>query len=104
MMFGGGNMAKTKKPLSIKIEKPSKQKLEEEGIEGWPIWEKEVSTFDWHYDEKETCYILDGKVRIEPKDGGKPVEFGPGDLVTFPEGLDCVWKISKPVRKYYKFG
>ena len=35
---------------------------------------------------------------------GKPVEFGPGDLVTFPEGLDCVWKISKPVKKHYKFG
>jgi uncharacterized cupin superfamily protein len=46
---------------------------------------------------------LEGKVRVEPKDG-QPVEFGPGDLVTFPEGMDCVWKISELVRKHYKLG
>ena len=82
----------------IRIEKPEKKKLEEMNVENWPIWEKEVSTFDWHYDDRETCYILEGKVRVEPKDG-EAVEFGPGDMVTFPEGMDCVWKISQPVRK-----
>ena len=55
-------MARSKKPLTIEIEKPSKGKLEKDGIEDWPIWEKEISTFDWHYDEKETCYILEGKL------------------------------------------
>ena len=89
----------------IRIEKPDKTKLERLEVFSWPIWEKEISTFDWHYDTKETCYILEGKVKVEPKDKvGEFVEFGPGDLVTFPEGMDCVWNISAPVRKHYKFG
>jgi uncharacterized cupin superfamily protein len=87
----------------IKIEKPDKAKLESMNVFSWPVWEKEKSVFDWHYDETETCYILEGKVRVEPKDGA-PVEFGPGDMVSFPEGMDCVWKISVPVKKHYRFG
>ena len=87
----------------IKIERLDRAKLENLGIFSWPIWEKEISTFDWHYDEKETCYILEGKVRVEPR-SGSAVEFGPGDLVTFPKGMACVWKVEKPVRKHYSFG
>lgn len=87
----------------IKIEKPSQEKLKEMGIFGWPIWEKEVSKFDWHYDDQETCYLLKGKVTVTAKDG-KSVNFGAGDLVVFPKGLACVWEISEPVRKHYNFG
>ena len=91
--------------MKITIKKPTEEDLKADDIRSWPIWEKEISTFDWHYDDKETCYILEGKVRVEPATGqGKPVEFGPGDKVTFPEGMDCTWKISEPVRKHYKFG
>jgi uncharacterized cupin superfamily protein len=25
-----------------------------------------------------------------------------GDLVTFPEGMSCTWKIRKDVKKHYK--
>jgi uncharacterized protein len=32
------------------------------------------------------------------------VEFGAGDLVTFPKGMSCVWKIASAVRKHYRFG
>ena len=87
----------------INIEKPDKTALKEKGITSWPIWEKEISTFDWFYDMSETCYILEGHARVEPKEG-KPVEFGPGDMVTFPKGMECVWKITKPIRKHYNFG
>jgi uncharacterized cupin superfamily protein len=86
----------------IKVEKVPEQKLKEMGIFSWPIWEKEVSRFDWHYDDTEMCYILKGKVAVETKDGGK-VEFQSGDFVTFPKGLDCVWDIKEPVRKHYNF-
>lgn len=88
----------------IKVERPDKKAVDQMGVKKWPVWTKEISEFEYHYDEKETCYILEGKVRVEPGDGSKPVEFGPGDLVTFPQGLDCKWKVSKPVRKHYKFG
>lgn len=87
----------------IKVEKPDKEKLSKMGISTWPIWEKEKSRFDWYYDDKETCYILEGDVTVTSKDG-KSVNFGAGDLVTFPRGLSCVWDIKKGIRKHYKFG
>jgi uncharacterized cupin superfamily protein len=87
----------------IKVEKPDTKTIEELGVKSWPIWEKEVSRFDWTYDEQEMCYFLEGKVRVEPE-GQEPVEIGAGDLVTFPQGMNCVWDISSPVRKHYKFG
>lgn len=86
----------------IKIEQPGKEKLGKMGVSSWPIWEKEVSKFDWHYDDTETCYLLKGKVTVTTKDG-KSVNFGAGDLVTFPKGLSCVWDIQQPVRKHYNF-
>lgn len=87
----------------IEIKKPERSELDKMGVFSWPIWEKEVSTFDWHYDERETCYILEGEVEVKPKDDD-PVKFGPGDLISFPKGMDCVWEISKPVKKHYTFG
>jgi len=98
--FGGyyGAGSKTK----FTVEKPDSEKLEDLKVSGWPIWTKEASTFDWHYDDKETCYFLDGEVVVKTDQG--EVSIGKGDLVTFPEGLDCTWKVTKPVRKHYRFG
>ncbi len=87
----------------INIERPDQQKLSELGVDSWPVWEKGVSRFDWSYDEKETCYILAGRAVVEPENG-EPVEFTVGDLVTFREGLKCVWDIKEPIRKHYQFG
>ncbi len=88
----------------IQVEKnPSAAILQQLDVSSWPIWEKEISTFPWHYDERETCYLLEGDVVVTP-DGGEPVAFGQGDLVTFPAGLTCTWEIRQPVRKHYRFG
>ena len=88
----------------IKIEQnPSKERLEELGVFSWGIWEKEVSTFPWDYDEQETCYLLEGEVIVAPE-SGEPVTINKGDLVTFPKGMSCTWDIRKPVRKHYRFG
>ena len=88
---------------AIKIEQLSDEKLKAMGVYSWPIWQKEASTFDWHYDDQESCYILSGKVSVTPE-GGEPVTFGAGDFVVFPKGLSCVWQIQEPVKKHYKFG
>ena len=88
--------------MKIEIKKPTNKDLETKEILSWPIWEKEISCFDWHYDSTEECYLLEGKVLVETKDG-KTVEFGKGDFVTFPEGLSCVWDIKAPVKKHYNF-
>lgn len=88
----------------IKIEhNPSEEKLKSMGIRKWPVWTKEVSEFPWTYDEQETCYFLEGDVVVTPE-GGKPVEIGRGDLVTFPKGMSCTWNIRKDVKKHYRFG
>ncbi|MGD0650574.1 MAG: cupin domain-containing protein [Verrucomicrobiia bacterium] len=88
----------------IKVEhKPTTKQLAELGAASWPVWEKEVSEFPWHYDEAETCYFLEGDVEVTPEDG-KPVRIGKGELVTFPKGMSCTWKVLQPVRKHYKIG
>ena len=82
---------------------PSQERLREIGVFEWPIWEKEPSEFPWHYDERERCYFLEGDVVVTPKDG-KPVHFGSGDFVTFPQGMSCTWQVRKAVQKHYMFG
>jgi len=86
----------------ISVKRPSEQELDDLGARDWPIWTCDVSTFDWHYDEPETCYVLEGRVKV--RSPGQEVDFGPGDLVVFPQGMDCVWEVSAPVKKHYKFG
>jgi uncharacterized cupin superfamily protein len=87
----------------VKIEHDaSDERLKDLGISSWPIWTKEASEFPWQYDAQETCYLLEGDVVVTP-DGGDPVEIKKGDLVTFPRGMKCRWKIRKAVRKHYTF-
>jgi uncharacterized cupin superfamily protein len=88
--------------MRITVEKPDPKKLEDLKVRSWPIWTKEVSVFDWHYDEQEVCFFLEGKVKVRTAEG--EVAIGTGDLVTFPKGLSCTWQVLSPVRKHYKFG
>ena len=85
------------------IRNPAKTQLDELGVSDWPIWTKESSEFPWSYDEQETCYFLEGDVVVTPE-GEAPVEVGKGDLVTFPTGMSCTWKIRRDVKKHYRFG
>ncbi len=82
---------------------PSPMKLEVMGVEDWPIWTKEASTFQWHYEQTETCYLLEGDVIVKP-DAGDPVHLRAGDLVTFLAELSCTWEIRAPVKKHYRLG
>ena len=77
--------------------------VEDLGIKSWPRWTCEASSFDWTYDDQETCFLLEGEVTVTP-DGGEPVKFAAGDLVVFSAGMDCRWDVYKPVRKHYRFG
>ena len=86
----------------IIVTRPSEDGLKELGVYDWPIWTCEVSRFDWHYDQKETCYLLAGQVTVTA--GDETADFGAGDLVVFPEGMDCTWDVTAPVRKHYEFG
>jgi len=89
--------------MKIDVKQPSADELEGQGVFDWPIWEKEVSNFDWHYDTDETCYLLEGEVAVTTPDG-QTTRFGAGDLVHFPTGLSCTWDITVPVKKHFQMG
>ena len=89
--------------MEIKVEhQPNLAYLNELDVFNWPIWEKEISTFPWTYDDQETCYFLAGNVIVTPN-GGQSVKMGKGDLVTFPAGISCTWEIISDVKKNYCF-
>jgi uncharacterized protein len=80
---------------------PAPEQLTSLNVNQWPTWEKEVSVFPWVFPEQEMAYILEGECVITPE-GGAPVKFGKGDLVTFPAGLKVSWEVKQPLRKHYK--
>ncbi len=88
--------------MRIDVRKAERKELDELGVFGWPIWTKEPSKFDWHYEDREMCFFLEGDVTVSSKAG--EVRIGAGDLVAFPQGLDCTWHVHKAVRKHYRFG
>ena len=88
---------------SILVEKnASSMKLDVMGVYDWATWEKEVSEFPWEYNMTETAYIIDGKAIVTPEEG-EPVEIERGDLVIFPKGMKCTWKILEDIEKHYNF-
>ncbi|MCF8303104.1 MAG: cupin domain-containing protein [Bacteroidales bacterium] len=86
---------------NVDIKKLSDEEVKNRGILEWPIWEKEISRFEWEYDSEEECLILDGEVTVETDEGNYNIKAG--DFVTFQKGLKCVWDIKKPIRKHYNF-
>ncbi|URD88436.1 Enzyme of the cupin superfamily [Musa troglodytarum] len=91
--------------LGIKVERnPPESRLAELGVRQWPKWGCSPSKFPWTYAAKETCYLLEGKVKVFPKGHGDEfVEIQAGDLVEFPEGMSCTWDVSVAVDKHYNF-
>lgn len=87
----------------VKVRKPTKEELKSLGVDKWGIWESEVRKFDWEYDDDETFYVLEGRVKVVTDEGEK-AEFGKGDLVTFPKGVKCTWDVKEKIRKHYRFG
>jgi len=85
--------------MSIAVKKATE--IEKSEMLSKPVWECDVSEFDWHYSDEETCLITEGEVTVS-YDGGS-VSIGAGDYVVFSKGLSCVWKVTKPVKKHYIF-
>ncbi len=85
----------------VLIEKLPTEEIEKRGFKSWPIWEKEVSRFDWYYESDEECLILTGNVTVETDEGH--FNLNSGDFVTFKAGLKCIWDVHKPIKKHYRF-
>ena len=85
--------------MDIMVKKPTD--AEKTDMQTKPTWECGVSEFDWYYDSEETCLLIEGEVAVLHEGGSTSI--GAGDLVVFPRGLSCVWKVTKPVKKHYIF-
>ena len=85
-----------------KIEKPSPDKLKQLNIDSWSPWDCDPSEFDWQYPETEIAYVQKGRV-VVTEEGGEEVEVKAGDLVTFPKGMKCKWKVIERIEKVYTF-
>ena len=57
----------------------------------------------WTPEQRETVHILEGSVRIEVT-GRPPLELGPGDIASFPAGLEMTWHVSAPFKEIWFFG
>jgi len=71
------------------------------GIKNWPIWECKPSKFQWNYNDKEICLIIEGQARISTQEGDF-YEIKAGDLVEFPAGFCCEWEVTKGIKKHYR--
>ncbi|OEL20688.1 hypothetical protein BAE44_0018296 [Dichanthelium oligosanthes] len=101
----GSAEAMATEKLGIRVERnPPESRLSELGVRQWPKWGCEKSKFPWTYSAKETCYLLQGKVKVYPEGHGEEfVEIAAGDLVVFPKGMSCTWDVAEAVDKHYNF-
>lgn len=87
--------------MTPEIRKPTHE--ERLNARDWPIWEKEAGEFPWEYSQQETCLILEGAATVT-NETGQTFGFGAGDWVIFPQGMQCTWTVTQPIRKHYRFG
>ena len=85
----------------MKVWKPTEEEIKT--TSDWGTWSKEISEFPWFYDDMETCLILEGEAIVTDTNGNS-ISFKKGDMVQFEQGLECTWKITSDIKKYYKFG
>jgi hypothetical protein len=85
--------------MKIEVDRLDLDELRELGVETWPVWEHDTEKFEWFYDKTERCYIVSGEATIVSE--FETLTIKPGDFVTFPAGLECIWDIDIAIRKHY---
>jgi len=87
----------------IQIVQPTKVMADLHRMDAWPSWDCDPSEFEWKFGMKEVAYVVAGEAEIIPFDGRRSVRIKPGDVVTFPAGMECEWKVKSRFRKHYRF-
>lgn len=88
--------------MNITVQKISEDEAKAMGTDSWSPWSSQPCEFDWEYSSTEKAYVLSGKARVTDENGDN-VEFGSGDLVTFPSGTRCHWQVIEAISKVYTF-
>lgn len=80
--------------MEFKVKKMTKEEAQEMGIDHWTLWQDDdLSPQDWLLERPETFYILEGELFI--KEGEKEYHLKPGDMAAFPQGMHCLWQLTK---------
>lgn len=67
------------------------------------IWQCTPGPSRWTFDgENEFIHVLSGRMTVT-RDGGDPVELGPGNTAVFPSGWAGTWEIHETLKKLYVF-
>lgn len=85
--------------MKIEVDRLDLEELKELGVEQWPVWEHEEEKIEWFYEKTERCYIVSGEATIVSE--FETLTIKPGDFITFPAGLECIWDIDSAIRKHY---
>lgn len=62
------------------------------------VWDCTPGYFKWHYSKDEALLVLSGEAFIM-NEKGEERRFGAGDLLFFPAGTSCTWRITEHIRK-----
>jgi uncharacterized protein len=62
------------------------------------VWECTPGQFQWRYSQDETIVIVAGEAFLTGQNGLER-RIGPGELVFFPAGTMCTWRITETIRK-----
>ena len=63
------------------------------------VWEcTGPARFTWNYASDEVLFVTSGEAYVS-KDGGEEQRLGPSDIVYFPAGTICTWRVPESIRK-----
>lgn len=82
------------------ISRPSQEEIENLRLTSWKYWDCLPTSFEWEYDEQETAFLLEGSAEII-LENGETFMISEGDLVYFPQGLKCKWKVLTSLKKRF---
>jgi len=85
--------------MKIEVDQLDLDELRELGVKSWPVMEYEEEKFEVFYDKPEQCYIVAGEATIVSE--FESITVKPGDFLTFPAGIECVWDVDSAIKKYY---
>ncbi len=63
------------------------------------LWTCTPGKFRWRYRSDEVIYVVAGRARVEPEQGGEPLELVAGDVAQFRRETSAVWEVLEEVRK-----
>ena len=69
-----------------------------DGTSSAVVWECSPGSFKWDYHQDETAVIIAGEAFITIE-GGSERQLRPGDLIFFPAGTSCTWRVTVQIRK-----